>query len=198
MLCAPYFNALTLATGAVFLEVFLTGGLHLDGLADTFDGLYSNRGKERILEIMKDSRIGSNGALALIMVLLVKIALLTNIGTEARTVVLVFLPAVSRFCVPFAGRISRYARENGMGAFFIGSVTTGQVVVSGVLLGLSLLLYPAGFLPLAAVIVFAVFYVRHVTAIIGGMTGDTLGALIELSEIVQLPFWILALRWFAA
>lgn len=194
ILCAPYFNAFTLATGAVFLEVFLSGGLHLDGLADTFDGLYSNRGKERILEIMKDSRIGSNGALALIALILFKIALLTNLDDTSRTMVLLFMPLISRFGIAYASWISDYAREKGMGKFFIGNVNGKQVLAALLVAAIPLGFFPAGYAVLLAAVLFNWFYVKHVTKIIGGMTGDTLGAMIELTELVQLPVWILLLK----
>jgi len=190
-MCAPYFNAFTLSTGAVFFEVFLTGGLHLDGLADSFDGLYSNRGKERILEIMKDSRIGSNGALALIALIIMKIALLSNLSTEMRTVVLLLMPVISRFGIAFGSWISVYARENGMGQFFIGNVNAGQVAMALVVTLIPLSVFPKSVAILAVAVLFNWIFVKHVTQIIGGMTGDTLGAMIELTELVQLPFWIL-------
>ena len=63
----------------VIAEVLITGGLHLDGLADTFDGIFSNRPKNKILAIMKDSRIGTNGTIALILAILCKTALLFSI-----------------------------------------------------------------------------------------------------------------------
>lgn len=193
-LCAPYFNALTLSTGAVFLEVFLTGGLHLDGLADSFDGLYSNRGKERILEIMKDSRIGSNGALALIALILFKIALLTNLDTGSRTLVLLLMPVIARFGIGFGSWISVYARKEGMGQFFIGNVNRTQVIAALIVTMMPLLIYPGGYIVLAFAILFNFTYVKHVTKIIGGMTGDTLGAMIELTELVQLPVWIIVIE----
>jgi len=190
-LCAPYFNALTLSTGAVFFEVFLTGGLHLDGLADSFDGLYSNRDRQRVLEIMKDSRIGSNGALALIALILFKVALLTNLDTASRTVVLLLMPVISRFGIAFCSWISIYARENGMGQFFIGNVNKKQVFHALLVTVLILSILMRSYLVLAVAVLFNYLYVKHVTKIIGGMTGDTLGAMIELTELVQLPVWII-------
>ncbi len=194
IMCAPYFNALTLSTGAVFFEVFLTGGLHLDGLADSFDGLYSNRGKERVLEIMKDSRIGSNGALALIALIIFKIALLTNFSVEARTWVLLFTPIISRFGIAFGSWISVYARENGMGQFFIGNVNGKQVLAALIITIIPLLMMPKSIMVLIVAVLFNKLYVKHVTKIIDGMTGDTLGAMIELTELIQLPAWIIVMN----
>ena len=63
----------------VACEVILTGGLHIDGLGDTFDAIYSNRDKERMLEIMKDSRLGTNSLLAILFLVLIKVGLLNSI-----------------------------------------------------------------------------------------------------------------------
>ena len=65
-----------LATIVVLAEVILTGGLHLDGLADTFDGIFSYRSKQKMLEIMKDSRLGTNGGIALVLYFILKILLI--------------------------------------------------------------------------------------------------------------------------
>ena len=195
-LCAPYFNALTLSTGAVFFEVFLTGGLHLDGLADSFDGLYSNRGKERVLEIMKDSRIGSNGALALIGLILFKVALLSNLDASSRSLVLLFMPVISRFGIAYCSWISVYARENGMGQFFIGNVSGKQVLTALIVTAFILGIFPTAYIVLVGGVFFSYLYVKHVSKIIGGMTGDTLGASIELNELVQLPIWIMVMSIF--
>ncbi len=63
----------------VIIEVILTGGLHLDGLADTFDGIFSYRSKQKMLEIMKDSRLGTNGGMVLILYFILKIAILYDL-----------------------------------------------------------------------------------------------------------------------
>ncbi len=193
--CAPYFNALTLSVAMVFLEVFLSGGLHLDGLADSFDGLYSNRGKERILEIMKDSRIGSNGALILIALLFFKVALLTNLTTDQRSIVLLFMPVISRYGIAFGSYISVYARENGMGQLFIGKIKGPQMISTTLIACLILAFYLKSLIVFVVAVVFNMLYVRHVKGIIDGMTGDTLGALVELTELVELPIWILVFKF---
>ena len=67
----PFVTSILIVAG----EVVLTGGLHIDGLGDTFDAIYSNRDKERMLEIMKDSRLGTNSLLAILFLVLIKIGL---------------------------------------------------------------------------------------------------------------------------
>lgn len=71
-------DALVIAIIAVFTEVFLTGGLHIDGLGDTADAFFSNRDKDRMLEIMKDSRLGTNSLLAIMFTILIKIGVIVT------------------------------------------------------------------------------------------------------------------------
>ena len=73
------FNPYITAVLVLASEVILTGGLHIDGLGDSFDGLYSYRDKEKILEIMKDSRLGTNGLLAIVIVFLLKVGFLNSL-----------------------------------------------------------------------------------------------------------------------
>lgn len=171
---------------AVIFEVLITGALHLDGLADTFDGLYSNRNRDRILEIMKDSRVGSNGVLSLIGLFALKITLILSVGVDYIYPILFFMPIVSRMAVPFFCYKAKYAREKGMGNFFIGKVKKVHlVIVIAMYILLSLFNINVSIMVIP-VILFSYLYRRHIEKIIGGLTGDNIGALIELSEIVFL------------
>lgn len=176
----------------VLLEVVLTGGLHLDGLADSFDGLYSNRDRERILEIMKDSRIGSNGVLALIGLLGLKCAALASIPAEQLPLAVLAMPAVARGNMTLASYLFRPARPQGMGNLFIGQVGRG-----GLLMAALLLLIPLGAMgmvanaPVWGALLVGLLFVRSADKILGGITGDILGALCELGELTFiLLFWL--------
>lgn len=166
--------------------VLLTGGLHLDGLSDTFDGVFSNRPKERILEIMKDSRIGSNGALVMFITLLLKAALLSEVS--AYPIALVFMPVFARFNMVYSCRISVYAREKGMGNFFIGKEKSNNLtlVISALITFVIALIDVNSIVVLLVMMIFTTLYVKFITSRIDGMTGDTLGALCELGELVYL------------
>lgn len=171
----------------LLFQVFITGGLHLDGLADSFDGLYSNRDKNRMLEIMKDSRVGSNGALALIMLMLVKFILLIEVINSYHVMTIMILtPALARYTVIVASRFSNYAREKGMGNFFIGKTRTEHLVMGSIFVLAMTMLQAQSLIVMATMVVFALLYSKHVTKKLGGMTGDTLGAMIEMSEILAL------------
>lgn len=174
---------------AVAAEVFITGGLHLDGLGDTFDGLYSNRPKDRILEIMKDSRLGTNAALAIFITILVKIAFIYSFDAQAVYAVLLLMPVFSRLCLVYASRFSVYARSSGMGNFFIGQINNQHVLIA-MLITVVISLINIWAMPFILIgYGFSMCYVKHIAGKIGGMTGDTLGALCELSELVYLLYF---------
>ncbi|MTH47428.1 adenosylcobinamide-GDP ribazoletransferase [Intestinirhabdus alba] len=180
---AALFCVLTLA--------LLTGGFHLDGLADTCDGVFSARHRERMLEIMRDSRLGTHGALALIFVLLAKVLVISELALRGTPMLaaLAAASAVGRGCAVLLMYRHRYAREEGLGNVFIGHVSGRQ---AGVTLGLAALL-AALLLPgmggvVAMVAAAAAIFIlgQQLKRTLGGQTGDTLGAAIELGELIFL------------
>ncbi|TCO79505.1 adenosylcobinamide-GDP ribazoletransferase [Marinisporobacter balticus] len=176
---------------AVIVEVFITGGLHLDGLGDTFDGVYSNRPKDRILEIMKDSRLGTNAALVIFLSLILKIAFINSLDLSKVYEILLLMPVFSRLCIIYGARFSIYARSSGMGNMFIGKTNNKHVMIAmSITAVISLINIWA--LPFMLIgLCFSLWYVRHISSKIGGMTGDTLGALCELSELVYLFYFLI-------
>ena len=103
----------------VISEFLFTGGLHADGLMDTSDGLFSGREREKKLEIMKDSRVGSFGVVAFIFVTLLKWQLLTAIPVpEFIPIILLMMPLMSRYTLILSIRSYPYARKSGMGQAF--------------------------------------------------------------------------------
>ncbi len=198
LLIHPYMNHLVVCIIVVIVEIILTGGLHLDGLADSFDGLYSARKRERILEIMKDSHIGTYGVIALIMTLMLKVALIYSIDPLNTFYVLLAMPMVSRCGVVFLGYRFNYAREDGLGNWLIGNVAIYHVLASVLITGVLVyiifknLMLSCVFVGVA--IFFAEIYGHHVKKQIGGITGDTLGSYIELMEVVQLVVAVVAWR----
>lgn len=184
-----YINLPMVAAIVVILTyLWISGGLHLDGVADTVDGLMSARDRERVMEIMKDSRLGSFGAIALILYFLTFFTGLV-IVIPLNPWVLVLMPVVGRFCGIQNCCFSTYAQGGGGLGRRITEITKPWHFV----LYLILIAVPAYFvfgLPvvigLGASMVFA-FYLRHVFYKgIGGMTGDTIGMTIELSQMAFL------------
>jgi adenosylcobinamide-GDP ribazoletransferase len=167
------------------VTVLMTGAIHEDGLADTCDGLGGGATRERALEIMKDPRIGVFGAIALILVMLLKIATLSLLPLWTALTALVGAHAFSRFCavlVVFAGRYVGSA-DRSRAAPVVESVKIGDVIIAA-LFGLpALALFGVG-APIAIVVALALvgLLFRWSARRLGGYTGDTLGATQQLAE----------------
>lgn len=176
---------------AVLTSAMVTGAFHLDGLADTADGIFSSRSRERMLEIMRDSRIGSNGALALIFVILLKVLAIYQLAEQQLAVcaLLIAAPALSRtLSVRLLMYRQRYARDSGLGHFYIGNVSKRAADIT-LWTGLAVVLLLTGIKGLfyaVAALGFALIYRQLIRSKLGGQTGDTLGAGMELFELVFL------------
>ena len=185
---APY-----LVTGPVMAIAWLclTGGLHFDGLMDAADGVFSHRDRERMLEIMMDSRVGNFGAITGMAVLILKCATLASLVSHPTLLLgtLAIVPAWARWCELYAIGRFPYARETGKGKIWHDStrmpndLITGMVlplVVTGVVANLTGLM---SILPVVAfVIASGMTASRWLASHIKGHTGDTYGAVVELAE----------------
>lgn len=169
--------------------ILLTGGLHLDGLGDTFDGLFSNRPKEKILEIMRDSRVGTNAVLAIGCILLLNVSLLGGMNMGLLLKALLLMPVAGRAGSLIGSGASTYARSGeGLGKSFIDfcgatEVFVGLIVYMLIFLGIEGAkgLLPAAFPPVTAFLLVKLFSRK-----IGGATGDILGAVCELNQTLFL------------
>lgn len=188
----------------VVIGVLFTGALHLDGVADTFDGFSaSGGGKERALAAMKDSRIGAHGAVALVLVLFGKWTAFQNLHAEFGAVVCTGAAVIARLACAVVVAAAKPARSSGLGATFAGveariTVATARPGVKSAWLGSLWLVVPGAMaggaidrwvaLALAAfaTVVGIAFFVRHCIRCFGGVTGDTHGALIEVGETLLL------------
>lgn len=182
---------------AILLEILLTGGLHLDGLADTFDGIFSYRPKERILEIMRDSRIGTNGTLSLILLLSLKLLLLYSIEDLDFVRLLIILPLLGRTAAVWSIGLFPYAREGrGMGAAIVNQSGIKEIIITTIIAAaLISLVYSYHYIILIpALLLFSIPFSLYVKRKIGGITGDIIGALIELSEVAAIFCFFLAER----
>ena len=182
-------NRIITAITLVFFEVVLTGGLHLDGLADTCDGVFSGRSTEMMLEIMKDSRIGTNGTLAIILCLSFKTALLSSIEGSSMIACLLVMPVLSRYNIIVSSAISKYAREiKGMGEAIVKKTGLREMII-GILITL-IICIPASRSAVIPLIItslaFAFIFTGYVKSKLGGITGDIMGAVIEISEVAVL------------
>ena len=170
---------------ALVFAAFLTNGFHEDGLADTFDGLGGGWTKDRALEIMRDSRIGTYGALALIFLVLGKYVTLTEVGPELVWRWLIVAHTASRWTVLPLCIWLPYARPEGA-----GKLVAQQVPISGLLVGsitflLTLLLFSWRVALISVAVTIAVTFLSglYFKRRLGGITGDCLGAVNQMTEL---------------
>ena len=184
---------------ALLGELWMTRGFHLDGLCDTADAYFSSRSRERMLEIMKDSHIGTFGVVAAISDLAFKYLLIT--ASKMPLFLILGAPVAGKMVQGLCMYKANYPRESGLGKSYIGRIPLHIAVISAVF-GASWVIITlfSGiicpgigsrttvaiwilFLVLSLCFVLAWLFRRRMEKAIGGMTGDTLGAASELIEI---------------
>ena len=176
----------------ILIELKLVGLIHIDGLADSFDGLFSYRDKDRILEIMKDSRVGTNGVVVLIFYYLAKLILIAEIISRGDMRCLIIYPIIARMSTSVNAGFGVYARDNGMSTGIIGMNQVKDSIFSVILTLLLIILvyYNSGILKglvmFVAGILFIFYFRRVVYKKIGGITGDTMGASLEMTGLIVL------------
>ena len=181
---------------AVLALIFITGGLHIDGLSDTCDGFFSSRKRERILEIMKDSHSGTFGVIAVVLDILVKYILFSRLQANVIPILMLScanarLNAVMLMC------FTKCARPGGMGAMFSGNSNKKYFYLGATLyVALTIMVFNYKFLvPLAAAFIVALLIAYKSYKTIGGLTGDVYGASIEISEIVSILAFQVVAAW---
>ena len=180
----------------LILPPLLTGGLHCDGFMDTMDGVFSGRDRDRMLAIMKDSRVGSNGVFGFVLLMLLEWGILLDLLAVPDFLVpaLFLMPIIARLMMTGAVALYPYARPDGMGKAF-AAYTDGRTVAFAALSTLFFLV-PFGFPAAAALFVsflFTAFFASFVKKRLGGLTGDIYGAVTTLNEgLVLLTFLVAA------
>ena len=207
---AGLLNSLTeghvsLFTGAVSFAtlIILTGGIHCDGLMDSADGLFSGRERDRMLEIMKDSRAGSFGVLSMILVTVIDVsalAELAKVSTWWLCTAIYSAPIIGRLMMVITIGMFPYARAEGMGKAF-AMFTTRQTIIFAAVETLFLLL-PLCFISVifflcavsAILMTFVItwLFASFATAKLGGVTGDIYGAVTMLAEMFALITFVLS------
>ena len=189
----------TLADGLiVMLLVLLTGALHLDGLADTCDGLAAGKTPEERLMIMKDHRVGTFGVVGLILILGMKFLALESLPDRAVGKTLIVALILSRWSMVQLTYRARYARrEGGLGLPFKENLTKREMVIAtAISLVLSFFFYRFwGMLLWLAVGVFTFLIQKFFEKKMGGTTGDILGAANETNEVLVLILTSGMLHW---
>lgn len=198
LLCNGLFGREVGAVAAVIVLILVTGGLHLDGIADTADGLFCYCSRERMLAIMRDSTLGTNGVTTIVLSVLVKFVLIKNIPVAGVTCAVLAAPVLGRMALTWHSATARYAREeHGIGEYVNQTGVAQAIAATLVSLPLVvIILLPARLTPLvlvlavvllhAATILLAVLFAAYLKRRLGGITGDTIGATIELAEVLTL------------
>lgn len=179
----------SLAAGlAIAAGLIMTGALHEDGLADTSDGIGGGKDPEQALEIMRDSRIGTYGAIALIVSIGLRWIALATLSPVDGLIALVVAHAVSRAVLPCILTSTNYVRSQGLALSVAGGVRPDEAVVAALLaLAIAMTSGPAaGLITIAATVLVAGFATAWILRRIGGYTGDTLGAIQQVGEIAAL------------
>lgn len=198
----------------LIIYIVVTGGFHLDGLADTCDGLFGGSTREKRLEIMRDSQIGSYGTLCLVCTVGLKYICLISIDTKSiadlsiisdyntmkdmnpvylyaceKGKVLLFMCAIGRWSQIMGAGLSNYARESsGTGQIIVENVKLRHGLISSLIPGILIFLFCGikGIFIFFIVLIVVILFVSYMKKKIGGMTGDTLGAVNEMSELTVL------------
>ena len=172
----------------ITLLALITGALHLDGLADVCDGLAARGSRERFLAIMKDSQVGAVGAVGLVLGILLKWQALAAVPTELKWQALLLFPALARLGQVLTLTGARHARQDGLGAVFVqgsGGWTLFLAFLTAASASL-FLLGSKGAIAVAAVCVLTLAGRMFFQRKLGGLTGDTIGCISELNEIMAL------------
>jgi adenosylcobinamide-GDP ribazoletransferase len=183
----------------VALSVLVTRALHIDGLADTLDGLMGGRDHSSRLSIMKDSRLGTAGALGIFFVLAIKYISLNNLFESEKVAALLTAPVLARWSQTLMVFKANYGREDGMGKAFVGHLrASGLTAASVVAIGLSAFVVVRIDIRSVVLICSLLFGVVLLTLLgrwylvrkLGGVTGDAVGAVSEMNEVLVLLLFV--------
>lgn len=196
-LLAPLLGSLIV----IFIFICITAGLHLDGFADTIDGLYGGKDKEEILAIMRDNHIGSMGVIGIIFIILFKVVFLSEVwregGRYAVAKVILLFPVIGRWSMVGAAWLMPYARSGeGIGEAFAREVTVREWIFSTLLMICitSFILKRCVFLFLPLVFLTSFMLLQYFRRRVGGVTGDIFGAINELVEVISLGYLLFLIK----
>lgn len=177
----------------LLLLLVLTRAIHIDGLADTLDGIMGGADRSSRLAIMKDSRLGTAGALGILFILLIKYLSLNALFGDDKTGALLLSPVLGRWSQTVMVFRANYGREHGMGRAFVGHLRAGGLAAAAVL-AIGLMIFVSG--PVRAAVLFS--SALALTAVsrwylvrkLGGITGDAIGAVSEVNEAAAMLLFV--------
>ena len=200
---------LSILTGAFAftLPILLTGGIHCDGFIDTVDGLFSGREREKILEIMKDSRVGAFGAVSLVLLAAVEISAfieMIQISIVWSLTAIFSAPIISRLMMVVTIGEFPYARREGMGKAFAKYTTwrtifmalAETILILSPIIFINAKMFAAIMLALIISFGFTLYFGNFAVKKIGGVTGDIYGAVSTLVELIVLIILVVIVQVF--
>ncbi|MCX8070667.1 MAG: adenosylcobinamide-GDP ribazoletransferase [Thermodesulfovibrionales bacterium] len=192
----------------LFVYVLISGGFHLDALSDTFDGIAVRGDRDKKLSVMKDGSIGAIGVVAIIFDLALKYLAIRSVSNLLPIVyysTLLFMPVISKWSMVTALYHGKAARQDGLGSLLVGKIRGVDFIFSSgflVFLFLILILAPKIYVPWwHYIFLFVAFFVVYCvvrflnyfyTKQFGGLTGDTVGSIGEITEVI---FLIMVILW---
>lgn len=187
-LVEPWLNRSLTAALLITALAAVTGALHLDGLADVCDGLAARGNRERFLAIMKDSHVGAVGAVGLVLGLLLKWQALLAVPVGITWQALLLFPTLGRCAQVLAMAGAKHARQDGLGASIIQGMASRHLLVAlCITVAACLALLPVkGMIALTAVFAVTLVVKGYFQSRLGGLTGDIIGCISEITEIVAL------------
>ena len=193
-LLKPFASSTLSSVFLIAILAWLTRGLHLDGLGDTFDGLGAGGDRERILRVMDDSHTGAFGLIAIVLLLFFKIHAIESLDNE-RWRALLAAPILGRWAMVLLGYRSQAAKP-GLGSTLIDHLEKKHIVFATLftLLLVAAILHGAGIAMMIWVAIFVLASKSYFHRRLGGVTGDTFGAVGELSETSVLVILALGTR----
>lgn len=166
------------------MMVVLTGGLHLDGLSDMFDGFLSGRDKDKILKIMKDSRIGAFGVISIVILLLFKFVFIYKL---VDAISLIFITINARLCVYILILFGKSPLNNGLGLAFQKNISKKTIFISTIIYSIIIyFLNDINFYVFILTLISPLLLLNVSNKKIGGVNGDINGACVEISEVFGL------------
>ncbi len=169
------------------LWIYLGGGLTCDGFMDTMDGVFSGRDRARMLEIMKDSRVGANGMVGFMLLCLLKWSVLIDMPADLLPIALFLAPILGKLAMVIGIVLFPYARPVGIGKMFKLYANGRTLAIAAGLTILCLIPFaPISFASAVPAVAAAMLMGKYVTGVLGGLTGDVYGAITEVTEAVVL------------
>lgn len=179
-------SSLVADTLVLIFWIWFSGGLHLDGFADSVDGFLGGHNKEEILKIMKDSSTGAKGVVALVSLLLLKFVLLVEMPLFLKDAALFFTPTIGRWSMVIAAFLGKPARlKNSMGKLFMDYVSWREFIFASLtMVVIGIPLFRLYLIPLVIIdLVIVLLILKYSQKRIGGVSGDILGAINEIVEV---------------